>query len=401
MPSFLYSAVNKENKYVRDKIEARNQRRASAELERRGLLVVNIKKERKSRLLTSFNGSSIRRLDKILFTRHLHTLLDSGIALDQTLKIASEQAENQALKKVLSNLYQLTKRGEPLHSALARHPRYFSPFFINLVRVGEKSGTLDNVLEHLLEQQERDYELITKTRSALIYPAIIILAAIGIITLMMAFVIPNITELLLEYNVDIPLSTKILIWVSATINHHGILLLAVTLMLLLVLRRWVKNPRGKLQWDWFKLNVPVLRQIVVEFNMARICRSMSALLKSGVSIDEALLLTSTVCGNRYYQRSIAASVDIVRKGIPITEVLHGNPRLYPIMSTRMIEIGEKTGKFDSMFTRLALFYEKSVLTTIQNLSSIVEPVLLLMIGLGVAFVAVSILTPIWRFAQTI
>jgi len=401
MPSFLYSAVNEKNKYIKDRIEARSQRRALADLERLGLLVVNIKQEKKQGLLSVINQSSIRRLDKILFTRHLHTLLESGIALDQALKIASEQAENHSLKKVLTDLYQQTKRGEPLHGSLARHPRYFSPFFVNLVRVGEKSGTLDNVLEHLLEQQERDYELITKTRSALIYPAIIIMAAIGILTLMMAFVIPNITELLLEYNVDIPLSTKILIWISAMINHHSLLLLTVTLILFLILRRWIKSPRGKLQWDWFKLNVPILKRIVVEFNMARICRSMSALLKSGVSIDEALLLTSTVCGNLYYQRSIAAGVDIVRKGIPMTEVLHGNPRLYPIMSTRMIEIGERTGKFDNMFTRLALFYEKSVLTTIQNLSSIIEPVLLLIIGLGVAFVAVSILTPIWRFAQTI
>ena len=133
MPSFLYSAVNEKNKYIKDRIEARSQRRALADLERLGLLVVNIKQEKKQGLLSVINQSSIRRLDKILFTRHLHTLLESGIALDQALKIASEQAENHSLKKVLTDLYQQTKRGEPLHGSLARHPRYFSPFFVLLL----------------------------------------------------------------------------------------------------------------------------------------------------------------------------------------------------------------------------------------------------------------------------
>ena len=279
--------------------------------------------------------------------------------------------------------------------------KYFSDFYINLVKVGEASGTLDNVLEHLLEQQERDYELITKTRGAMIYPAVIIVAAIAIVVMMMIFVIPSITGLLKEYDVELPLPTKILIFVSDSINNYGIVILAVLVLLVIGLMRYVKTPKGKANWDKIKLNTPVLKNIVKEFNLARFCRSMSALLQSGIAIDESLALTSTICGNVYYQESISSSVKFVRKGIPLTEVLNGRKDLYPPITTRMLEVGEKTGKFDYMFTKLALFYEKSVLNTINNLASIIEPLLLLGIGFGVGFVAVSILTPIWKFAQTI
>ncbi len=401
MATFLYTAVNKENKYVKDAIESRSQKKAIATLEQAGFLVVNIKQEHNSQLSRVLQLSTIRRIDKIVFTRHLHTLLESGIALDQALKIAGEQSGNASLKKVLFDLYENVKKGEAFNVALSRHGKYFSPFFVNLIKVGEKSGTLDAVLLHLLEQQEQDYELLTKTRSAMIYPAIIIAAALAIVTLMMTFVVPTITELLVEYSVEIPLSTKILIFISSTLNTYGLFIALALLIAGLSLYFWVKKPQGKRVWDAVKLRIPVVKNIVKDFNLARITRSMSSLLKSGISLDEGLQLAASVCGNVYYQESLKASVLVVRKGVPLTEALHGYPALYPPMSTRMLEIGEKTGKLDHMFSRLAVFYEKSVLTTILNLSSIIEPVLLLVIGLGVGFVAVSILTPIWSFAQSI
>ena len=402
MAVFSYKALDKANNYTKSVIEARTQKRALLQLEKEGFLVVSIKQEKRHTFLdTELVKQRVRRLDKILFTRHLHTLLESGIALDQALKISSEQSSNKTLKKILIELHQKVKKGQTLNSALRAYPKYFSPFFTNLIQVGEKSGTLEDVLMHLLEQQEQDYELITKTRGSMIYPAVIIAAAFLIVILMMTFVVPTITELLLEYSVDLPLTTRMLIFASQTLNTYGLLMLLALILTVVGLRQWVKKPSGKKHWDEFKLSLPILRNIVVEFNLARFARSMSSLLKSGMSIDEALDLTATVSGNVFYKDSIRSSIAFVRKGVPLTEVLHGYPKLYPPMTTRMIEIGQKTGKTDNMFTRLAIFYEKSVLNTIQNLSSIIEPVLLLLIGIGVGFIAVSILTPIWKFAETI
>src|SRR3989344_3989687 len=183
MANFSYTALDKTNSYVKGKIAARNLKKASAQLEQEGFLVVNIKKEKlPAGWLAKLNNiSTISRVDRIFFTRHLYTLLESGIALDQATKIAAEQATNQRFKAILNDIHSQIIKGQTLHAALAPHSKYFSNFFINLVRVGEKSGTLDESLLHLLEQQEKDYELLTKTRGAMIYPGIIIFAALLVV----------------------------------------------------------------------------------------------------------------------------------------------------------------------------------------------------------------------------
>ena len=400
MLTFNYTALDQANTYTRGSLQAKNKKKAAAQLVASGLLVVNLTQVKNSQFEKFLQLSTVRRIDKIFFTRHLHTLIESGISLDQALKICADQTTNQKLSKVLLDLYEKVKKGQSLHSALSRHKNYFSDFFINLIKVGEASGTLDDVLEHLLEQQEQDYELITKARGAMIYPLVVMTAALLIVILMMSFVIPSITGLLKEYNVDLPLTTRLLIFVSDSLNNFGIYIGIVVLVLVILISRYFKTPSGKAKWDWFKLHAPILNNIVKEFNLARFCRSMSALLKSGVSLDEALAMSATICGNVYYKKAIQSSVNFVRKGIPLTEVLHGNAKLFPPITTRMLEVGEKTGKFDYMFTRLAVFYEKSVLNTINNLSSVIEPIMLLSIGIGVGFIAISILTPIWKFAQT-
>jgi type IV pilus assembly protein PilC len=327
--------------------------------------------------------------------------LESGISLDQSLKITAEQSTNRKFKEALFNIYDGVRKGQHLHEALSRHKKYFSDFFINLIKVGERSGTLDDVLSHLLEQQEKDYELISKTRNALIYPGIIILTAIAIVTLMMIFVIPNITAVLLEYKVELPLSTKVLVFLSDSIRNFGLVIALVLLVASILIRKWIKTEKGKEVWDALKLKIPFLKNIVIEFNIARFSRSMSTLMKSGVSIDEALQLTAEVCSNVIYRKSITSGIALIRKGVPLTQIMHGSSNIYPPMSIRMLEVGEKSGRIEHMFTRLAIFYEKSVLNTVTNLSSIIEPGLLIFIGVSVAFVAISVLTPIWKFAQTI
>jgi type II secretory pathway component PulF len=235
----------------------------------------------------------------------------------------------------------------------------------------------------------------------MIYPSIIITALIVMVTFMMIFVIPRITEVLSQYNVDLPLQTKILIWLSNTIIHYGFIIFPVLILLVFLFVRWTKTKKGKWRWDSFVLKIPQLKKVIIEFNLARFTRALSSMLKSGVRIDHALDLAAEVSGNSHYQKSIKKGINFVQKGIPLTEVLKGYPKLYPPITTRMVEIGEKTGKLDHMLSRLAEFYEKSVSTAIGNLASVIEPILLLAIGLAVAFVAISVLTPIWSFQKTI
>ncbi|PIS04928.1 MAG: hypothetical protein COT81_03865 [Candidatus Buchananbacteria bacterium CG10_big_fil_rev_8_21_14_0_10_42_9] len=403
MAQFSYTAVDQANSTVRGHIQARSPKRASATLEQEGFLVVNLKKERNVKFeKINHSINRVTRLDKIFFTRHLYTLLESGIALDEAVKITAEQTDNYKFKDILLDIHKNVRSGQTLNIALRNHERYFSPFFINLVMVGEQSGKLDEVLLHLLEQQEKDYELITKVRGAMIYPSVIIAAALAIVGLMLTFVVPKIAEILTDYSVELPLATRFLIGLSEFLTNYGIV--AVPLFLLLAFgsfKVWISKPRGRMQWDLVKLKLPVLKKIVTEFNLARISRAMGSLLKSGVSVDQAILMTASVTYNTHYKQSLEASVDLVRKGIPLTEILSGYPKLYPPILIRMLEVGEKTGKVDRMYEKLAIFYETSVTNTLNNLSVVIEPLLLLFIGGVVGFIAVAVLTPIWKFVETI
>jgi len=402
MSIFTYTALDKSNSYVKGKIDAKNSKKAVAQLEKEGFLIINIKQDKASRWAKINNlVINVTRLDKIFFTRHLYTMLESGIALDQAVKITAEQTSNQKFKEVLMDIYERLRKGQNFHSALAHHPQYFSNFFINLVRVGEKSGKLDEVLYYILEQQERDYEIMTKATGAMIYPSIIVTALIVIVIFMMVFVIPKITSVLTEYEVDLPIATKVLIWLSNFLIHYGFILLPLFVIAVFLFRKWTRKGKGKLKWDSFILGIPRLKKVIIEFNQARLTRSLSAMLKSGVQIDHALELAADVSSNSQYQKSLRSAVNFVQKGIPLAEVLKGYQKLYPPITTRMVEIGEKTGRLDHMLSRLAIFYEKSVTTAIGNLAAVIEPILLLTIGLAVAFVAISVLTPIWKFQETI
>lgn len=402
MPSFSYSALNSKDSYVKGKVEASSLKKAQAKLEGEGLMVVMLKAENVGKQI-SINQllGRVTRLDRIFFTSHLFTLLEAGVAMDQAIKVTAEQASSDMFRNVLLDVHHRVQHGEALWSSLSQHSKHFPEFFVSLVRVGESSGRLIDVLQYLLEQQERDYELITRARGAMVYPAVIIIAMIAIITLMMVFVIPQITSLLTEYDVELPLATKILIFVSHSLIKWGIFIFPIAFLLLTLLVRWVRTPKGQPYWDRFLLALPKLKNIVREFNLARIARALSALLKSGVPIDKALDLASTVARNTQYRAVLKNGVTFVQKGIPLAEVLRGQPKLFPPITMRMIEVGERTGKLDHMLTRLATFYEKAVMNTLANLSSIIEPILLLLIGFGVGFVAIAILTPIWKFAETI
>ena len=402
MSIFFYTALDKKDSFAKGKVEAKNVKKAKAILEGEGFLLINISEENKSRWQKINNlFNSVTLLDRIFFTRHLYTMLESGIALDQAVKITSEQVTNDKFKIVLEDIHQGLQKGQEFNYCLAQHKTYFSNFFISLVRVGEKSGKLDEVLSYLLEQQESDYELVTKTRSALIYPSIIVSALVVMVVFMMIFVIPKVTGILDEYDVELPLATRILIGLSDFLINYGLFLVPVIILLIILIKKQIKTPKGKWRWDTLILKIPRINKIIMEFNLSRLTRSSSALLKSGVSIDKAIELAADVSNNSHYKKSLKDGIHFVQRGIPLAEVLKGSPKLYPPITTRMIEIGEKSGKLDHMLNRLAVFYQKSVTNTVTNLTSVIEPVLLLLIGLSVAFVAISILTPIWKFYETV
>lgn len=401
MAQFAYTALDARDAFVKGVIVARHSRAATAKLEAEGFAVVSLKRERSKAWWNVNVYQSVSALDRIFFTRNLHTLVGAGIGLDQAVHITSEQTSNVKLRPVLEDIAKQLRRGQTFYSALSRYPWVFSPFYCNLIRVGESSGKLDDVLGYLLDQQERDYDLRSKVRSAMIYPIIIFCALIIMVSFMLVFVIPRVTSVLTQYDVQLPLTTRILMAISNVAVHFGWILFPALAALIFGLIYWFRRPSGKRLGDRWVLSMPLIKRIVIEFNLARFTRSLSSLLRSGLSIDQAIDMSSTVTSNTVFAETIRGSIRFVRKGLPLGEVLKGSPKLFPPMTCRMIEVGERSGKLDEMTTRLAVFYEKSVSTTLDDLSSVIEPLLLLGVGLAVAFVAISVLTPIWKFSATI
>jgi type IV pilus assembly protein PilC len=401
MQTFSYGALTADNSHIKGQAKGRNLKAVISKLESEGMLLIHIKRESKLFWEKLQTYSTVSRLDKIFFTRHLHSFLDAGIALNQAIKLAGEQTGNKKLAEILKDIYEKINAGKTLSKSLKPYRKYFSNYYISLIKVGEESGTLDNTLKHLLEQQEREYELISNIRGAMIYPSVVIAAAIGAVIFMMSFVVPTIAGVLLEYGGELPLTTKILIAVSNAIVNYGIFLAMGFAVGSYLLYRLVKTKSGKHIWEKILFNMPLIKKIVIEYNNARLMRAFSAPLNSGLSINQALDLATETCGNSHYQNSLTAVQPIIHRGVPLSEALRGYPNLYPPNVVGMLEIGEDTGKFDEMMKRLALFYEESVYHTFKNISSVIEPFLLLTIGVLIGFVAVSILTPIWKFAETI
>lgn len=403
MAAFNYTALDATNTFVNGRIEAGNSKTAVKQLEREGFVIVNIKEEKRPRFGGRFNIvlNGISAQEKIFFTRNLYTMLEAGISLDHAIKTTAEQTTNEKFGGILMKVHGELQKGQPLHVALLPHKDVFHGYYINMIKIGEMSGRLDDVLSYLLEKLEKDQELLMKARGAMIYPVIILIALIVMVTGMLIYVIPRITNILNQYDVTLPLATRVLLWLSNFMVHNGVYLFIVFIIAGFAFYKTTRKGNARWRWHSFVLVLPGISMIVKEYNLARFARSTSALLRSGLGLDQALGLTAGVSSNSHYERSLTGAIKFVQRGIPFSEVLKGNPTLYPPLVTRMIEVGEKSGKLDHMLSRLAEYYEKSVSNKLSNISSVIEPVLLLLIGLSVGYVAIAVLTPIWSFSQTI
>ncbi len=401
MAGFTYTALNNQNAYNRGRVEARSSKAAVATLEQQGLLVINIKRDENRRWQLDQIMSGVSAQEKIFLTRNMHTMLEAGISVDQAITTTAEQVTNPAFRSALIDIAQKLRSGQTLHGSLATYPKYFSPFFTNMIKVGESSGKLDEALSHLLIQQEQDETLKTKARSAMIYPLIILCALILMVSLMLVFVIPKVAGILDSFHVQLPLATRVLLFISHSVTHYGWFILPGLIILVYFIIRYLKTTKGKWRWDGFILRLPRIGKVVQEYNLALFTRSLSALLQSGVSLDQALALSSSVVPNVRFAETAKKNISLIQKGVPLNEILKGNTKLYPPLTIRMVEVGEKTGKLTHMLERLAAFYESNVQTSLTNLSAVIEPFLLLTIGLSVGFVAIAVITPIWKFSATV
>ena len=338
---------------------------------------------------------------KIFFVQQISVMIKAGISLSVALKTLADQATSKKFRIILNDLQQGVEKGNLLSAGLEKYQNIFGDLFINMVKACEASGKLEDVLNQLFIQMKKDHEIIAKVRGAMIYPAIVVTMMLAIGALMMVYVIPTITSVFTELNVTLPLPTRILIATSRFTLTYGIYILIGLIVGIVFLIRFINLPKGKQIFHNFILKLPVLGGIVKKINLARFSRSLSSLLKTDIPIVKSFEITAKILGNVIYKNALLEAKEKIKKGISINESLTPHVRLFPPVVLQMISVGEETGALDNILEESASFYEESVRQTMDDLPTIIEPLLMVILGVAVGGMAVAVIMPMYSLSQAI
>ncbi|RMD59232.1 type II secretion system F family protein [Candidatus Parcubacteria bacterium] len=345
--------------------------------------------------------SSVPLKEKLFFVQHLGLMLRSGISLSVALKTLGEQTENPKLKKILKEIASKVDKGNSFAECLEPYKNIFGEMFVNMVAAGEASGKLENVLQQIYLQMKKEHALISRIKGALTYPAIIVIAMIGIGIFMMMFIVPKITSIFLELNAELPLATKILIAVSNAMANHALTTIIIIIFTVVLIIQILRTHQGKYWFQALLLHLPIFGPIVKKVNVARFSRNISSLLQTDIMIIRAFQITAKVLGNLHYRKALMEMSQEIKKGGTVHETIKKYPKLFPPVVVQMVAVGEETGSLDSILIELADFYEEEINQIMENLPSIIEPLLILMLGLGVGGVAVAIILPMYNITTAI
>lgn len=340
--------------------------------------------------------------EKFFFTKNLAVMLRSGISISEIIETLSTQAKSGTFKKVLFQVGEDVTRGRSLERALGKHPNLFDQFYLSLIRVGEESGTLEESLFYLIDQMEKEQELRKKVQGAMLYPAIVLMATGGIGLVLAIFVLPQIIGLFESLKVDLPITTVILISVSRFIRDWGLVALPSAVVLIIGLIALLKTRFVKPYWHAFILKLPILGSLLQNISLASLTRNLGIMLKSGLTVTAALETVSEVEGNLVYKKDLIKIAEAVKKGKSIESALvDGKYKEFPLFMIRMVGVGEKSGNLEENLVYLGDYFETEVDTVTKNLATTLEPMLLIFIGIIVAFVALSIISPIYQVTGSI
>ncbi|PIR82306.1 hypothetical protein COU20_03015 [Candidatus Kaiserbacteria bacterium CG10_big_fil_rev_8_21_14_0_10_59_10] len=405
MARFTYTAQRADGEVYTGSATARDRFELYRLVRREGGHIVSLSEDSDTRTWSfsywSSRISTVSEYEKVLLARNLGAMLASGLALARALSVLERQTRNHKLKSVLAEVSSEVRRGQPLHEALARFPRTFSNLFIAMVRSGEESGDLSGSLLAVSEQMERMYQIKKKVRGALIYPSIIVIAIVVIAVLMMTQVVPTLAETFREMDADLPLSTQTIIAISDFLVEYTSLALILFLLVSVGAYMSLRSSTGRRLAERVLLMTPVIGMLVREVNAARTTRTLSSLLSAGVDVMGSLEIVGSVVQNSHFREVIRAAGLAVGKGEPLSSVFARREDLYPAYVGEMIAVGEETGQLTEMLKRLAVHYEDEVDRKTKDLSTIIEPFLMLLVGGAVGFFALAMITPIYEMSQNI
>jgi type IV pilus assembly protein PilC len=402
---FAYKAKLNNGEIFSGTMEAADRFALGRELRSRGHTPISVEEKKVGSLdvMNLLNNllSRVKTSDLILMTKNLSGMIKAGLPLSRSLSVLEKQTKNKKLKAVFASLINDLNAGTTLSSGLSKYPKIFSKLFISMTRSGEESGDLAGSLGEIGMNLEKANSLTKKIKGALIYPGVILSAMVIIGILMFAFVVPTLAKTFEELGVTLPITTRFIIGLGNFFSNN-LILSFVLLILIGVGGYFLFRAKFLSKYiDFLILKLPVIGALAKELNTARTTRTMASLLLSGVSITRATEITEDVVQNIYYKKVITEARTAVEKGHPFSKVFIDNPNLYPVMMSEMIEVGEETGKLSDMLLQVAVFYENDIENKTKNLSTIIEPILMVIIGAGVGFFALSMITPLYSVLNNI
>lgn len=400
--TFKYKTIDASGSQNSGTIDAINIEVAINALQKRGLSIVSIKPAEEVSFLekniTIFE--SISNKDIVILSRQMATLFEAQVSALRVFQLLSMQSDNPALRNKLKEIVDDLQAGSPISAAMAKHPKVFSAFYINMVKSGEESGKLDQTFVYLADYLDRTYEVTSKVKTALIYPAFVIFTFIAVMVLMLTVVIPKISTILVESGQEVPIYTKIVIGISTFFVNYGIFLLIALVIGGFFLFRYVRTEKGKYALDEMKITTPFIEILFNKLYLSRIADNMNTMLMSGIPVVRGLELTSDVVDNEVYKDLIKRSVEDVKSGSSVSDALAKHSQI-PGIFVQMVKIGEETGQLGNILKTLASFYRREVTNAIDGVVGLIEPAMVVLLGLGVAFLLASVLIPIYNISSGI
>lgn len=402
---FTYTAVSKDGKTITGTSEATSKEGAIASLGKQGLHPILVK-EQKDKVGFSSRlkfGQKVRQRDLVVFTRQLSTMISAGVPLARSLATLQDQSDSKYLRKVIADLTKEVESGTPLADAFAKHPNAFSPVYINMVKAGETGGILDEILKRLASQVEQEATIRKKIKSAMTYPMVILSITVIAFFGIMFFIIPKIGKILIDLggeNAKLPIYTRTLLGVSAFMKSNAILIIVVGGLLIFGTLKYIRTDKGRYQLHKLLLKIPVVNTIIIKIALARFSRTFASLMSAGVGVLDALEVTGRAIGNKVIEEELIEAAKQVKNGRQLSEPLSKSPHFPPIVG-QMLAVGEETGQVDTILVKVADFYEEEVSATIDGLSSLIEPLMIIVLGAFVGLIAASVMGPIAGLSQNV
>lgn len=400
MNTFQYTAKDKNGRTVKGILEAVSESEAAEILHKRDLIVLSATQVKTKVVKVKAKIRKVKLDDLVVFSRQLATMIDAGIPLVHSLSILAEQIENKDLKEVVMVVRQDIEEGMGFSDALSKHPAVFSDLFINMARAGETSGMLDEVLDRLASYLEKTASLSRKIKSSLVYPAVVVTMALIITSILLLKVVPTFKGIFEVLGGQLPAPTQILIAVSDLFRRYFLFLLGLLIIFGFVFKKYISTPQGRYNFDFSKLKLPVIGQLLRKMAVAKFSRTFSTLVKSGVSVLNALEIVSKTSGNKVVEEAVMNCLKAVRDGEPISRQL-AKKGVFPPMVTRMINVGEQTGQLEKMLTKIADFYDEQVDAAAAALTSMIEPIVIAFLGVVIGGIVISLFLPIFKITQLI